>query len=114
MSGVTIDFAAISQQLKIRPEILKKLIKSFSSTLLEKMTVLESTLAKNDTMQMRMILHEIKGTAGNLRLATISEAESVMHEAVKAGEGKDNLEGYFKTLKARVEELQKYVVAEGI
>lgn len=114
MSGVTIDFAAISQQLKIRPEILKKLIKSFSGTLLDKMVLLEAALGKNDAMQMRMILHEIKGTAGNLRLATIAEAENVMHEAVKAGEGKDKLDGYYKTLKARVEELQKYVVAEGL
>lgn len=114
MSGVSIDFTAISQQLKIRPEILKKLIKSFSGTLLEKMTALESALAKNDAMQMRMILHEIKGTAGNLRLSTITEAENVMHEAVKAGEGPDKLEGYFKTLKARVEELQKYLSEEGI
>src|SRR3989338_1696475 len=110
MSGVTIDFTAISQQLKIRPEILKKLIKSFSGALFEKMTALEAALAENDGMQMRMILHEIKGTAGNLRLATISEAEDAMHEAVKAGEGKDKLEGYLKTLKARVDELQKYVI----
>ena len=113
MATLNIDYAGISQQLKIRPEILKKLILSFSKTLLEKIKVLEEALAKNDAMQMRMILHEIKGTAGNLRLETISEAENVMHEAVKSGEGKEKLEGYFKTLKLRVDELNQYLAKEG-
>ena len=113
MAKLNIDYAAISQLLKVRPEILKKLIVSFSKSLEEKSKDLEAALAKNDAMQMRMILHEIKGTAGNLRLETISEAENVMHEAVKAGEDKAKLEEYLKTLKLRISELKEYLSKQG-
>ena len=116
MSGnqplVNINFDAISQQLKVRPEILKRLIKSFSFSLGGKMASLEQALAKNDALLMRSILHEIKGTAGNLRLDTISSAENVMHEAVKAGEAPQKLTEYFATLKLRVQELQEYMAKQ--
>jgi len=44
-----------------------------------------------------------------LRLEFIRSAESVMHDAVKAGEGKEKLEEYFKVLKQKVEDLISYV-----
>jgi len=111
---LNIAFESISQQLKVRPEILKKLIKSFSVSLGEKMVNLEQALEKNDALLMRSILHEIKGTAGNLRLETISAAENVMHEAVKAGEAQPKLKEYFDTLKSRVQELQQFMAKQEI
>ena len=114
MSEITIHYNNISQQLKIRPEILKKLIKSFSLALLDKMKILETALASNDATQMRAVLHEIKGTAGNLRLSTICTAENVMHEAVKGGEKKEKLAEYLKVLQERVAELQQYTAKQEI
>lgn len=110
---VHIDFDAISQQLKVRPEILKKLIRSFALSLSDKMKGLDEALGQNDASKMRAILHEIKGTAGNLRLETITGAEHVMHEAVKAGEDPQKLQGYLVTLKQRVVELQDYLSKQG-
>ncbi len=111
---VSLNFDAISQQLKVRPEILKKLIKSFTLSLTEKMKSLEEALAQNDSTKMRAILHEIKGTAGNLRLESITAPENVMHEAVKAGEDPKKLAEYLNTLKKSVAELQQYITKEGI
>ncbi|OGX05857.1 MAG: hypothetical protein A2Z88_01150 [Omnitrophica WOR_2 bacterium GWA2_47_8] len=104
-----IDYDKISQELKVRPEILKRLILSFSQALADRMVKLEEALKNNDTAQMRAILHEIKGTGGNLRLTTITTAENDMHVAVKAGEEKAKLENYFKVLKQRVSELGQYL-----
>ncbi len=112
MSKISIDYDNISQQLKVRPEILKKLIKSFAFALTEKMNILETGLSNNDAAQMRSVLHEIKGTAGNLRLSTICVAENVMHEALKAQESKEKLTEYFAVLKERVAELQQYIAKQ--
>lgn len=109
---VNIDFQSISEQLKVRPEILKRLIKSFALSLNDKMKGLDEALGKNDAAQMRAILHEIKGTAGNLRLNTITGAENVMHEAVKVGEDPQKLGEYLRTLKQRVQELQDYLAKQ--
>ena len=111
-SQLSINYDDISQQLKVRPDILKRLIKSFAMSLSDKMKNLEEALAQNDALKMRSILHEIKGTAGNLRLDTISTPENIMHEAVKAGEDPQKLRGYLTTLKQKVEELQQYVSKE--
>ncbi len=110
---IDLNYEQISQLLKVRPEILKRIILSFATSLTDKMKNLEEALAQSDEARMRAILHEIKGTAGNLRLTTITTAENVMHEAVKAGENPGKLREYFVTLKLRVEELQRYLAAEG-
>ena len=109
MSEITIDFDGISKELKIRQEILVRLINSFAIALTGKMKNLKEALERMDAETMRAILHEIKGTAGNLRLKRLSEAEDVMHVAVKAGEQKPKLEEYYKTLNDRVIELQEYL-----
>ncbi|MFA5087516.1 MAG: Hpt domain-containing protein [Candidatus Omnitrophota bacterium] len=106
---LNIDFLKISQELRVRPEVLKRLIASFASSLAEKMKFLEEAFSQNDTARMRSILHEIKGTAGNLRLTSISAAEHPMHEAVLAGAEKEKIAEHFQILKLRVEELQTYI-----
>ena len=107
--ALQIDYVRISQELKIRPEILQRLILSFSKTLMDRMKTLEEALMVSDAQKMRAILHEIKGTAGNLRLASISEAEAPMHEAVKANASREETHEYFKVLKSRCEELRDYL-----
>ena len=106
-----LDVAAISQELRIRPEIYLKIVTSFAQNLAGKMAALNTAVAANDTAQMRIILHEIKGTAGNLRLKNLMAAEIVMHEAVLKGEPKDTLSKLFEGLNAEVLRLQEFIKA---
>ena len=108
-NNLNIDIDAISQLLRIRPHIYVKLMKSFAESLTQKLTLFNDALASNDRDQMRMILHEIKGTAGNLRLNNIIGPETVLHTAVKAGEQQIILLKHFEILKAETENLQQYL-----
>jgi len=107
--SVNINYDELSAELKVRKEVLERLILSFSNTLADRMKQLEEAYGQKDSARMRQLLHEIKGTAGNLRLKTITDAESVMHEAVKAGEDMEKIGQYFKTLKMRSDELLEYL-----
>jgi HPt (histidine-containing phosphotransfer) domain-containing protein len=104
-----IDVDGICKELRIRPEVYIRLAISFSNSLVGKMKTLNEAMSENQADQMRMILHEIKGTAGNLRLSNISTAEAVMHLAVKAGENKKTIQQHFEILKAETEKLQRYL-----
>lgn len=81
-----IDTQGVSQELKIRPEIYLKIVRSFSGTLTQKMADLREALEKLDRETIRKILHEIKGTSSNLRLHNVMRAEALMHDEIK-GEG---------------------------
>jgi len=104
-----LDVDQVSQQLKIRPHIYVKLVKSFAESLPQKLNSFNDALMSNDRDQMRMILHEIKGTAGNLRLNTIIGPETVLHTAVKAGGAPDILLKHFDILKTESERLLQYI-----
>ena len=108
-NNINIDIEGTSQLLKIRPHIYVKLVKSFAESLTQKIALFNDALASNDREQMRMILHEIKGTAGNLRLHNITGPESVLHTAVKAGEENIILLKHFEILKSEIEKLQSYI-----
>ena len=110
-SGVVLDVEAISKELRIRPEIYLKIVASFTATLGDKMKKLGDAVETNNIEQMRVILHEIKGTAGNLRLRSICAPEDVMHVAVKEGATQEKLRQYFLVLKAESEKVQKHVAA---
>jgi len=109
---MSIDVDKVSEELRIRPQIYIRLITSFASSLSGKMKALNEALESNDTDQMRMILHEIKGTAANLRLQSLLRAEDVMHVAVKGGEAQKQLYKYFADLSAESVKLQQYVNKE--
>ena len=111
IDSIQINAEEISNELRIRPEIYKRLVASFTNSLGEKIKKLNDALSIDDRDQARMILHEIKGTAGNLRLRTIAAPESMLHDAVKIGETQGKLTLYFDVLKTEVEKLQKYVTA---
>jgi hypothetical protein len=82
------DLNVVSQELHVRPEILSRLLKSFSVTLAQKIAQLDEALPKNDIVLVRAIMHEVKGTSGNLRLKDVYQTADVMHVAVKAREVK--------------------------
>lgn len=103
------DVAKVSQEMKVRPEILNRLVLSFSRTLTEKVRLLEAAMFKDDIITMRAILHEVRGTAGNLRLEGIANAGRVMHEAVKSETSKDKVPEYFRTLKAWTQAFNEYI-----
>lgn len=103
-----IDVEKISRELRIRPQIYVKLLKSFSLNLTGKLNLLNQAMTADDRDQMRMILHEIKGTAGNLRLSSISDPEAILHIAVKAGESQRVLTTHLELLRQAVEKLQQY------
>ena len=107
--AVNIDVDKVSEELRIRPQIYIRLVTSFSNSLSGKMKALNEALERNDTDQMRMILHEIKGTAANLRLHSLLRAEDTMHVAVKTGEGQKPLFKYFADLSTESVKLQQYV-----
>lgn len=106
---ITIDVKKISEELKVRPEIYVKITTSFVNSLPGKLKILSDAISSDDRDQMRMTLHEIKGTAGNLRLHTLSAVESLMHDAVKAGEPLNRLSQYFEALRKESEKLQVVV-----
>lgn len=93
------DVVAVSQDLHVRPEILTKLLKSFSNTLVQKIAQLEDFILKNDVVQIRAIMHEVKGTSGNLRLKQVYETADIMHAAVKAGDTPEKVAPLFATFK---------------
>lgn len=105
--GINID--AISLEMHVRPEVLKKIITSFSQTLTEKNVGLEDAIQKDDALRARAILHEVRGTSGNLRLHEVYDSARILHEAVKAGEPKENLLKYFEVLKSHSKELTEFV-----
>ena len=108
-NDIQIDVQETSEKLKIRPQIYVKLVISFTNSLDSKLKILNDALAANDRDQMRMILHEIKGTAGNLRLHNILGPEAILHTAVKAGESQAVLYKHLDILKAEIIKLQKCV-----
>jgi len=106
---IYLDVEQICSQLKIRPVIYLKLINSFSQSLDGKFKNFSHALAENDRETMRMILHEIKGTAANLRLYNLTGPETVLHVAVKAGENQAILTRHYEVLRIEAERLQKYI-----
>jgi HPt (histidine-containing phosphotransfer) domain-containing protein len=106
---IQIDVTKVSQELRIRPEVYTKILRSFVDTLQQKVAMLHQALAAQDHETMRKILHEIKGTAGNLRLVNISTAEERLHQAVKSQEQADKLHEYTQTLQSESERLYQYV-----
>lgn len=109
MDKLTIDIAKISQELRVRPEVLTRIMASFAKNLEDKMVQLNIALQKMDVEMMRAILHEIKGTAGNLRLHNVCTAENAMHVAVKAGDPQLKLAIYFEDLKTESKRFQKFI-----
>lgn len=108
-NNLNLDIEAISQELHVRPEVLKRIITSFSKTLTDKMINLEQALLKSDIVGMRVLLHEIRGTSGNLRLAKIYSAALDFHEAVKADAKREKLNQFFSVLKARSLALSEFI-----
>lgn len=109
MSENLLDVAAVSQELRIRPEIYLKIVLNFAQNLTAKMAALNTAVIANDAQQMRIILHEIKGTAGNLRLKNLISVEALMHEAVLKGEPQEKVSKLFEGLNAEVLRLQEFI-----
>ncbi|MFA5059996.1 MAG: Hpt domain-containing protein [Candidatus Omnitrophota bacterium] len=106
------DAIAVSQQLHVRPEVLKRIVISFSKTLQEKIAGLQEAFNNGDVLKMRALLHEIRGTSGNLRLEKVYSTARVMHEAVKSGEDKNNVAQYFEGLKSSAAQLFEFAKRE--
>lgn len=104
-----LDAERISSELKIRPDIYLRIVKSFSCTLKEKIAALEVALRSMDKETMRRILHEIKGTASNLRLVSINEAENLMHVEIKGMADPVKLAEYLSLLKKETEKFSDYI-----
>lgn len=104
-----IDIQQVSQELRIRPEIYLKILKSFAESLPGKMSQISNALALNNTDQVRMILHEIKGTSSNLRAQNVLSAETIMHVAVKSNESSQNINKYFENLSKESEKLLQFI-----
>lgn len=107
--AIQIDVHQISQELRIRPEVYLRILLSFAASLQTKVNMLDEALAAQDHEAMRKILHEIKGTAGNLRLKNISSAEEVLHYAVKLQEDQEKLKQCAETLRSESQKLYQYV-----
>lgn len=107
-SSFQLDIEKVSQELRVRPEIFKRLVVSFSKTIVEKMQVLEQALSQSDSVKARALLHELKGTSGNLRLQPVFAAVDTLHVALKAGESKEKQQEYLATLKTRCQEFIEY------
>ena len=103
------DAEAVASELRIRPEILKKLLGSFSNTLADKISQLDMLIPVNDVEKIRAIMHEVKGTAGNLRLTKVYETADVMHVAVKEEEAQNKILNYFEEFKGESNQFIQYI-----
>jgi HPt (histidine-containing phosphotransfer) domain-containing protein len=99
LEHLSYDVEGVSQELHVRPEALVKILKSFAQTLSEKIVQLNELAEKNDQEQLRAILHEVKGTAGNLRLKKICELADRMHQAIKNKESSMAIAMWFQAFK---------------
>ena len=108
-TGFQYDAVKVSEELGIRAEVLERLVTSFADTLAEKIKALETAFNDNDVLKMRALLHEIRGTSGNLRLETVISSAKIMHEAVKSGFSKNIIGDYFQDLQKRAGEFQEYI-----
>ncbi len=104
-----LDIDKVSQELRVRPEILKRLIISFSKSLTEKILNLKQALDLNDVTKARALLHELKGTSGNLRVTDVYQAVDVLHVAVKTSESPEKIHDYFIALQRCCQEFQDYI-----
>ncbi len=109
--GRELDVERISAELRIRPEIYVKIVKSFSGNFPAKLAALREALAGGDYEAMRRGLHEIKGTAGNLRLRDVLDAEGRMHAAVLAGASVEEIGPLLEELAASADRLARVVAA---
>jgi HPt (histidine-containing phosphotransfer) domain-containing protein len=105
-----LDIERISQELRIRPQVYVRIAASFARTLKNKLDELARAFAENDTERMRVILHEIRGTSGNLRITGVAESEAAMREAVKNGRNQEDIQRLFSQLRAAGQEFQDYML----
>ena len=105
-----LDIKRVSESLHLRPDVYVRILKSFAhGTLAEKNLQLIEAFANNDVMKMRAILHELRGASGNLRVDNVFQAVVNLHDAVKAGEGKEKIKKLLDAVRIRTGELQKFV-----
>ena len=97
------DINKVSEELHVRAEILEKLLKSFTGTLALKIDELDVFVPQNDIDKVRAIMHEVKGTSGNLRLNKVYETADTMHVAVKAEEPQEKIIELFNAFKKESE-----------
>ncbi|MDP8263988.1 MAG: Hpt domain-containing protein [Candidatus Aceula lacicola] len=97
------DINKVCEELHVRAEILEKLLKSFTGTLEQKIAQLDVLVPQNDVDKVRAIMHEVKGTAGNLRLGKVYKTADAMHVAVKAGEPQEKVVELFSAFKKESE-----------
>jgi len=85
------DVNKVCEELHVRAEILEKLLRSFTGTLAQKIAQLDEFVPRRDIDKIRAIMHEVKGTAGNLRLNEVYHSADTMHLAVKAEEPQEKI-----------------------
>ncbi len=93
------DIAKVCEELHVRSEILEKLLKSFSGTLSQKIAQLDELVPLQDIDKIRAIMHEVKGTAGNLRLEKVYRTADTMHVAVKEDQPQEKIVELFNIFK---------------
>lgn len=104
-----IDVGQVSRELRIRPEIYIKILTSFSQTLFDKTKILDEAIAREDKETIRRTLHEIKGTASNLRLKTITAIEEELHQEVKGAADVDKMKQGLQAMIIETEKLKTTV-----
>jgi len=71
-----INIEAVSQELRIRPEIYKKILTGFCLSLPAKIETLTNAFSSSDFKKIQEVSHEIKGIASNLRVAKLKSVAS--------------------------------------
>ncbi|MDD3375091.1 MAG: Hpt domain-containing protein [Candidatus Omnitrophica bacterium] len=97
------DVNKVCEELHVRAEILEKLLKSFTGTLAQKIAELDELVPQRNIDKIRAIMHEVKGTAGNLRLNEVYCTADTMHLAVKAEEPQEKIIELFDAFKKESE-----------
>ncbi|MCL1824022.1 MAG: hypothetical protein FWG44_07440 [Oscillospiraceae bacterium] len=88
-----------------RKELYKGWLDSFFRD--ENFTPVAEAFEKKDREELRLALHKIKGTAGNLSVTTVFNQSLKISTSVKAGEDLDGLSGEIEKLKNDFYEAKK-------
>lgn len=114
-AGQQIDWPALSQRYRGRNAFIAKLLRSVRDASPTKVAELESAAQSADFDAIGFVSHSIKGIAGNLDAASLSE---LAHEVELAARNRDpgaiaQVDGLVKQLQSMLVEVEGWLAKEG-
>lgn len=102
------NFKELADNLGLEVDEYRELIELFVETGSADFNNIREALAKGDSEQVMRSAHTIKGAAGNLGLAEVSETAKIIEENANSSQ-LDGLESAVQTLKNQIKAIEAFV-----